>query len=254
MRDKIRVLIIDDESLARELVKKYLSDIPGIVILGECENGFDALKVIQDLKPDLLFLDIQMPKIDGFELLEVLDHKPEIIFTTAFDQYAIRAFEMNAVDYLLKPFSRERLINALEKAKHRIETPSHSNETPSQKSIEGLKQQVEEERQVIERVITRLGPKITVIPVQKIWYIEAADDYVMIYSELGNHLKEKTMKYFGEHLPPDQFIRMHRSYIVNISQIVSLELYSKDSYVAIMKSGAKLKVSAEGYKRLKEKF
>jgi two-component system LytT family response regulator len=250
MQDKIRVLIIDDESLARELVKRYLSDIPGVEILGECENGFDALKAIQELKPDLLFLDIQMPKINGFELLEVLDHKPEIIFTTAFDQYAIRAFEMNAVDYLLKPFSRERLINALEKARAKIGTPSRGMESP----VEKLQQQMAEEPKILERVITRLGSKITVIPVEKIWYIEAADDYVMIYSELGNHLKEKTMKYFEEHLPPGRFIRVHRSYIINILQIISLELYSKDSYVAVMKSGTKLKVSSEGYRRLKEKF
>jgi two-component system, LytTR family, response regulator len=258
MHDKIRVLIIDDEHLARELVRKYLSGIPAVKVLAECENGFDALKAIQELKPDLLFLDIQMPKIDGFELLEVLDPKPEIIFTTAFDQYAIRAFEMNAVDYLLKPFSKARLEQALEKAVQRIGmeslkegTPSLSGGTPS---LQNLQQQIDDEKKTIERVVTRLGSKITVIPVEKIWYIEAADDYVMIWSELGNHLKEKTMKYFEEHLPQGQFIRTHRSNIINISQVLSLQLYSKDSYIAIMKSGAKLKVSAEGYKRLKEKF
>ena len=248
MHNKIRVLIIDDEPLARELVRKYLSDNPAVEILGECENGFDALKAIQELKPELLFLDIQMPKIDGFELLEVLDPRPEIIFTTAFDQYAIRAFEMNAMDYLLKPFSKSRLEQALEKARKRIA----DNETPSQ--FNNLQQHLDDDKKSIERVVTRMGSKITVIPVEKIWYIEAADDYVMIYSELGNHLKEKTMKYFEEHLPQGQFIRTHRSNIINISQVVSLELYSKDSYVAIMKTGAKLKVSAEGYRRLKEKF
>jgi two-component system, LytTR family, response regulator len=247
MQDKIRVLIIDDEALARELVRKYLTGNPGIEILGECANGFDALKAIQELKPDLLFLDIQMPKIDGFELLEVLDPKPEIIFTTAFDQFAIRAFEMNAVDYLLKPFSKDRLEQAIEKARLRVGTPSLN-------PIQKLQQQIDDDKKTIERVVTRIGSKITVIPVEKIWYIEAADDYVMIWSELGNHLKEKTMKYFEEHLPQGQFIRTHRSHIINISQVVSLELYSKDSYLAIMKSGAKLKVSAEGYRRLREKF
>lgn len=251
MHAKIRVLIIDDEPLARELVRKYLSDIPGIEILGECENGFDALKVINEQKPDLIFLDIQMPKIDGFELLEVLDHRPEIIFTTAFDQYAIRAFEMNAVDYLLKPFSRERLKQAYEKAKLRIGTLSPGLES---RGTPALLKHLEEEKQVLERVITRLGSKITVIPVEKIWYLESADDYVMIYSEQGSHLKEKTMKYFEEHLPQGQFIRIHRSYIVNISEIKALELYSKDSYLAILKNGVKLKVSSEGYRRLREKF
>lgn len=252
MHDKIRVLIIDDESLARELVRKYLSDNPDIEILGECENGFDALKAIRELKPDLLFLDIQMPRIDGFELLEVLDPRPEIIFTTAFDQYAIRAFEMNAVDYLLKPFSKARLEQAVEKASGRIIATSVASSAGS--PLQKLQQQIDDDKKTIERVVTRMGSKITVIPVEKIWYIEATDDYVMIYSELGNHLKEKTMKYFEDHVPEGQFIRIHRSHIINISQVVSLELYSKDSYIAIMKSGAKLKVSAEGYRRLKEKF
>jgi two-component system, LytTR family, response regulator len=255
----MKVLIIDDEALARELVRKYLADIPGVEISGECENGFDALKKIQDLKPDLIFLDIQMPKIDGFELLEVLDQKPEIIFTTAFDQYAIKAFEMNAVDYLLKPFSRDRLLQALEKVRKRFEMESRSNETPSHlietpSPVEKLQDHLESDPKILERVITRLGSKITVIPVDKIWYIESADDYVMIWSELGNHLKEKTMKYFEVHLPPGQFIRIHRSYIANIAEIKSLELYSKDNYLAVMKNGQKLKVSSEGYKRLKEKF
>jgi len=154
------------------------------------------------------------------------------------------------VDYLLKPFSKARLEQALEKARVKIGTPAQG--TPA--LIGKLQQQLDEEKKNLERVVTRLGSKITVIPVDKIHYLEAADDYVMIYSELGNHLKEKTMKYFEEHLPRGQFIRTHRSYIINISQVASLELYSKDSYIAIMKSGAKLKVSAEGYRRLKEKF
>ena len=249
MQDKIRILIIDDESLARDLIKKYLSDIQNIEVIGECENGFEALKMIQEQKPDVLFLDIQMPKINGFELLEVLDRRPEIIFTTAFDQYAIKAFEMNAVDYLLKPFSKQRMLQALEKAIKG--TPARGLESPG---TPALLKHLEEEKHSLERIITRLGSKITVIPVDKIWYIEAADDYVMIHSEMGNHLKEKTMKYFEEHLPNELFIRIHRKYLVNINQIKSLELYSKDSYLAFLKTGEKLTVSAEGYRRLKEKF
>jgi two-component system, LytTR family, response regulator len=252
MSSKMKVLIVDDESLARELVRNYLKEMPDVEVLGECANGFEALKAVQELCPDLLFLDIQMPKIDGFELLEVLDPRPEIIFCTAYDQYAIRAFEMNAVDYLLKPFSRERLQQAVDKAKQRIGTPSQIVGTPS--PLENLKQHLDDDRKVLERVITRLGSKVTVIPVDRIHFLESADDYVMIHSELGSHLKERTMKYFEEHLPPDYFIRIHRSYIVNISVIKSLELYSKDSYLAILRNGEKLKVSAEGYKRLREKF
>lgn len=251
MQDKIRILIIDDEALARQLVRQYIADVPGIEVIGECENGFEALKAINDKQPDLIFLDIQMPKLDGFELLEVLDRKPGIIFTTAFDHYAIRAFEMNAVDYLLKPFSKERLLKALEKAKQRIETAPQGMESQGTPS---LLKHLEDSKELLERVITRLGSKITVIPVEKIMYLEAADDYVMIHSELGSHLKEKTMKYFEEHLPARQFIRIHRGYIVNIAEIKSLELYTKDSYLAVLKNGDKLKVSAEGYRRLKEKF
>jgi len=254
MSSKVKVLIVDDESLARDLVKNYLEGILDIEIVGECANGFEALKAIQEFQPDLLFLDIQMPKIDGFELLEVLDPRPEIIFCTAYDQYAIKAFELNAVDYLLKPFSKERLELAVEKTKQRIGTPSDSSGTPSQASIEKLKHHIDSDYKILERIITRLGTKVTVIPVDRIHYLEAADDYVMIHSELGNHLKEKTMKYFDAHLPQEQFIRIHRSYIANILEIKSLEQYSKDSYLAILRSGEKLKVSAEGYRRLREKF
>lgn len=249
MQDKTRILIIDDEPLARDLIKRYLSGVQNIEIIGECENGFEALKMIQEQKPDILFLDIQMPKINGFELLEVLDQRPEIIFTTAFDQYAIKAFEMNAVDYLLKPFSKERMLQALEKAIKG--TPTLGMESPGTPS---LLKHLDEDKKIMERVITRKGSRITVIPVDKIRFIESADDYVMIHSELGDHLKEKTMKFFEEHLPDEIFIRIHRGYIVNINEIKSIELYTKDSYLALMKSGEKLKVSAEGYRRLRERF
>jgi two-component system, LytTR family, response regulator len=250
MPDKIRVIIIDDEILARELVSNYLDGIPDVELAGECQNGFEALKMVQELKPDLLFLDIQMPKIDGFELLEVLDPKPQIIFTTAFDQYAIRAFEMNAIDYLLKPFSKARLEQSLDKARKRL--ADFSAKTGKPEPLDQLQQQIENEKKELERIITRLGSKITVIPVGKIWFLESADDYVMIHSELGNHLKEKTMKYFEEHLPADQFIRIHRSYILNLSCISNIELYEKDTHLITLKNGEKLRASAEGYKRLKE--
>lgn len=246
MQDKLRVLIVDDEALARNLVKNYLQGLPGVEIAGECENGFEALKMVQEFKPDLLFLDIQMPKLDGFELLEVLEPRPQIIFTTAFDQYAIRAFEMNAVDYLLKPFSKARLEQALEKARK-----LKADSSKPTKSIDRLSQQVEDDRKELERVITRLGPKITVIPVDRIFYLESADDYVMIHSDLGNHLKEKTMKYFEEHLPGNRFVRIHRSYIVNVSSIAGIELYEKDTHLVTLKNGEKLRASAEGYKRLR---
>jgi two-component system LytT family response regulator len=243
----VKVLIIDDEPLARDLVRNYLSDHAEIEILGECVDGYDALKSIQQWNPDLIFLDIQMPKLDGFELLEVLPEKPEIIFTTAYDQFAIKAFEMNAVDYLLKPFAKERFDAAVNKAVQRINQGQSKQNNP----VDKLKEHLESSSQVVERVVTRLGSKVTVIPVDRIWYIEAQDDYVMIYSELGNHLKEKTMKFFEQHLPSNNFIRIHRSSIISISQIAAVDQYTKDTHMVTLRCGAKLRASEEGYKRLR---
>ena len=243
----VSTIIIDDEPLARELVKRYIIDIEGINVVAECGDGFEALRQIQAFKPELLFLDIQMPKLDGFELLEVLDYNPAIIFTTAFDQFAIKAFEMNAVDYLLKPFSKERFDNAVQKAIQRIALEKSTVST----SLENLKENVQESRGIIDRVVTRLGSKVTVINVDRIWYIESADDYVMIYSELGNHLKEKTMKYFEEHLPANNFVRIHRGSIINLAQIAAIDPYTKDTHMVTLKCGAKLRASAEGYKKLR---
>lgn len=246
--EKIRVLIIDDEPPARELVKHYLSSYSDIEIAGECANGFEAIKSIQEMQPQLIFLDIQMPKISGFELLELLPDPPQIIFTTAFDEFAIRAFEMNAVDYLLKPFSSARFQQAVERARSRISEKSLESDSP----VDRLRQQLDNSTEEIDRIVVRLGSRIIIIPRDTIYYMEAQDDYVMVYSLQGNHLKEKTMKYFETHLPAKDFIRIHRSHIVNISQIVSIDLYGKDTHLVVLKCGAKLKASAEGYKRLRE--
>lgn len=243
----VSTIIIDDEPLAREIVGRYAADQKSLKVIAECGDGFEALRQIQLHKPDLLFLDIQMPKLDGFELLEVLDYSPAIIFTTAFDQFAIKAFEMNAVDYLLKPFSKERFDGAVQKAIQRISVAKTEVNT----SLVSLKESVQESRGMLDRVVTRLGSKVTVIPVDRIWYIESADDYVMIYSELGNHLKEKTMKYLEEHLPANNFVRIHRGNIINLSQISAIEPYTKDTHIVTLKCGAKLRASAEGYKKLR---
>ncbi len=246
----IRCVTVDDEPLARELLRNYLTKISDIELIAECANGFEALKSIQELDPDLVFLDIQMPKIDGFELLEVLDYKPHIIFITAFDQYAIRAFEMNAVDYLLKPFAKERLIQAIDKARQRI----NSKTTDQPNAMEDLKKHLDNQEKEIDRVVVRQGAKIIIIPVAKIFYLEAQDDYVMIYSELGRHLKEKTMKYFESALPKNSFIRVHRSHLISLSHIASVELYEKNTHLVVMKNGDKLRASQDGYKRLRELF
>jgi len=245
----IRVLIIEDETPARELIKYMLKDHPGIEVIGECADGFCGAREIKEKRPDLIFLDIQMPKLTGFELLEVLDEKPEVIFTTAFDQYAIRAFELNAVDYLLKPYSKERFDGALAKAVSRI-----GKETQEPDKVEKLVTTVTEAEGYLTRIVFRKGAGIKIIPLNLISYLASEDDYVMIYYNEGKALKPKTMKYYEDHLPPSLFMRVHRSYIVNIEQITRLEPYSKDNYVAVLKSGEKIPVSRTGYKMLREKL
>lgn len=242
--DNLKAIVIDDEPLARELIINYLKNQDRIEVIAEAENGFEALKLIHDLNPDLIFLDIQMPKINGFELLEVIDQKPAVIFTTAFDQYAIRAFEMNAIDYLLKPFSKDRLFQAIDKV---IKLTPADN----RKNLQKVEEYLNTVNKKLERIVVRQGSKIHVIALEKIWFIEAEDDYVLIHTESGKFLKDKTMKYFEEHLP-DEFIRIHRSYIVNIAQISGIEHYIKNTHLVKLKCGASLRASQEGYKRLKE--
>jgi two-component system LytT family response regulator len=244
--ENIRALIIDDEELARELIKNYLKNQSGIEVVGECENGFEGARSIAELKPDLVFLDIQMPKLNGFELLELIDTPPEIIFITAHNEFAIRAFEMNAVDYLLKPYSQDRLIAAVEKAREKILTGGEKAK------INQLIQQPLTEK--LERIVVKSGTKIKVIPVDRILYLEAQDDYIMVYTDEGKHLKQGTMKYYEDHLDPSRFIRVHRSYIVSIEQVVQLEPYAKDNYIVKMKNGTALKISRNGLKNLRDKL
>jgi two-component system LytT family response regulator len=247
MANQIKALIIDDEELARELVKNYIRNIPEIDIIGECSNGFEGIKAIQEMEPQLIFLDIQMPKLNGFEMLEILDETPEVVFITAHNQYAIKAFEMNAVDYLLKPYSADRLAEAVNKAIERIR-----HKEVKTGDIQKLVRMPLTDK--LERVVVKTGIKIRVIPVEKINYLEAQDDYVMIYTDEGKHLKQATMSFFEEHLDQNTFIRIHRSYIAKIDQVMQLEPYGKETYVAKMKNGVTLKVSKSGLKNLKQKL
>jgi|JFJP01.1.fsa_nt_gi two-component system, LytTR family, response regulator len=248
MSEKLQTLIIEDEELARNLLRSYLKDNPDIEVIGECENGFDGVKSINEKKPDLVFLDIQMPKITGFEMIELLDYKPQIIFTTAYDQYALKAFELNAIDYLLKPFSKDRLLAAIDKVKHRIQ-----NDEPLDDKLEELSN-FRPGEEFIDRVVVKDRHKIHIITVDQIRYIESLDDYVMIYTYDGRHMKQKTMKYFETNLDPKNFIRIHRSYIVQVENIAEIQQYEKESYIVILKDKdkTKLKVSKTGYKRIKE--
>lgn len=245
----IRTIIVEDEKPARDLLKAYLADSENLVLLGEYDNGFDGLKAINEAKPDVIFLDVQMPKLTGFELLEVLDHQPEVIFTTAYDQYAIQAFEQNAVDYLLKPFSKERFREAVSKLKFRLE---NKKESPDKKSgIEKIKMHLAEGDEKLHRVVIKKTGKIHVISIDDINYLEAQDDYVMIYTNEGKYLKQQTMIYFENHLDPGQFVRVHRSYIANITCIERIEPYEKTNFILILKDGSKVPVSRSGMQVLK---
>ena len=246
MSNKIRTIIIDDEQLARSITNSYLSKHPEIEIVAECSNGFDAIKKINEEKPDLIFLDIQMPKINGFEMLELLEDPPAIIFTTAYDQFAIKAFEVSAVDYLLKPFSEERFNEALKKSYNHIQDKFQQNS-----AIKNIIKQNDERIEFLERVVIKEGAKISILPVESIKWIEAQDDYVMINSEKGRFIKKKTMRYFENHLNENMFIRIHRSYIINADYIQHLEQKGKETYRLILKNGKELPVSKTGLTKLK---
>jgi len=241
----MKCVIIDDEPLARMVIKEYLQTYTDIEVVQECNDGFEGVKAIQQVQPDLIFLDIQMPKINGFEMLELIDNPPQVIFTTAFEEYAIKAFEAHAVDYLLKPFSKERFDKALQKLLS--QKGSTINPVQLEKLEEATKSPVQS-----NRIVVKDGGKIKIIPVAQIQYLEAADDYVKIHTAEGVFLKKKTMQYFEDSLHQQQYIRIHRSYIVNASLITRIDPYEKDSHIALLSNGVKLPISKAGYIKLKE--
>ena len=250
MMKKLETIIIEDEKPARDLLRAYLEEYEQMEIIGEYDNGFEGLKAVNEKKPDVIFLDVQMPKLTGFEMLEVLEHNPEVIFTTAYDQYAIQAFEQNAVDYLLKPFSRERFKEAIGKLGARFEkADKHEG---AKRNIEKIKIHLAEGEEKLHRVVIKKSGKIHVISTGNISYLEAQDDYVMIYTNDGKYLKQQTMKYFEKHLDPEQFVRVHRSYIVNVTNIERIEPYEKSNYILILKDGNKVPVSRSGMQVLKD--
>jgi two-component system LytT family response regulator len=270
----ITAIIIDDEPLARMIVVEYLQSYPEITLLQECSDGFEGIKAIQQHHPDLIFLDIQMPKINGFEMLELVEDSPAVIFTTAFDEYAIRAFEAHAVDYLLKPFSKDRFDKALRKwldqhADHQAAraaaaeatpatspadthaTPAVAPGEPTPATQQSLLDTAAESPSQQQRVVVKTGGKIKIIPLEDIHYLEAADDYVKIHTHNGAFLKNRTMGYFEKVLDPNRFVRTHRSYIINIQQVTRIDPYEKDSHLCVLSSGAQVPVSKAGYMKLK---
>ncbi len=245
---KIRAVIVDDEELARQVLREFLGKHPQIELIGECANGFEAVKMVVEQKPDLVFLDIQMPKLDGFEVLELIGSDTTVIFVTAHDNYAIRAFEVHAVDYLLKPVAAGRFDAALERAKERLSGKSQ----PATVAASDLAASARPPAHYLDRVPVRDGAKVSIIPVAKLDYVEAQDDYVALASEGKKHLKQQTIASLEAALDPARFLRIHRSYIVNLERVARVEPYAKDSHVAILTNGAQLPVSRAGYARLRE--
>lgn len=240
----MRVIIVDDEDLARQIIREYLAFSPGVQIVAECSNGFEAVKAIAELKPDLVFLDIQMPKLNGFEVLDLLDVRPGVIFVTAYDSYAIKAFEINAIDYLLKPFSRQRFEGALARA-----AAATGDDAPG--PLDQLIRDARAREAPLERILVRDGTRVHVIPARAVERIEAQDDYVAIHSGGKKYLKLERLAELESALDGKQFVRIHRSHIVNIEKVVRLETYAKDSRIVVLADGTKLPVSRAGYEKLK---
>ena len=241
---KIRALIVDDEDLARQVVREMLVPHPEVEIAAECANGFEAVRMAAELNPDLIFLDIQMPKLDGFEVLELIGEGVAVVFVTAYDEHALRAFEVHAVDYLMKPFRAERFEAALDRAKQRIggTVPFRPEELTASTRSAGT---------YAERVVVKDGTRVQIIPVSKLDYAEAQDDYVALASQGKKHLKQQTISSLEAALDPKNFVRIHRSYLVNLERVTRLEPYGKDTHVVILNDGARLPVSRSGYSRLK---
>ncbi|MFS2027153.1 LytR/AlgR family response regulator transcription factor [Massilia sp. CT11-137] len=244
----MRVIIVDDEPLARAVLREHLGLHPDVEIVGECANGFEAVKAIAELAPDLVFLDIQMPKLDGFEVVELAGAKAHYVFVTAYDQFALRAFDVHALDYLLKPFTRERLAQALAHARERLAAPA----TEGEAAMRALVSDARARHQPIERVLIRDGARVQVIPVARIDYIEAQDDYVAICSEGRQWLKNQRMAELESQLDPQAFLRVHRSYIVNLGTIARIEPTGKDGHCAVLKSGARIPISRSGYQKVRD--
>lgn len=239
---RIGALIVDDEELARHVIRELLIPHTEIKLLAECANGFEAVKAFAEHKPELVFLDVQMPKLTGFDVLELIGENACVIFTTAYDQYAMRAFEVHAVDYLLKPIGKQRFEEAVEHAKRRL-----GEKMPS---AQQLADAARPSQQFLERVVVKDGTRVTLIPIAKLDYVEAQDDYVALASQGKKHLKQQTIASLEACLDPKSFVRIHRSYIVNLERVARIEPYGKDSRLAILSDGVRLPVSRAGYARL----
>jgi two-component system, LytTR family, response regulator len=243
----LRVAIVDDEAPARLLLREYLAAEPGIDVVAECANGFEAVRAVTELKPDLVLLDVQMPKLDGFEVLELIGRETAVVFTTAHDEYALKAFEVHAVDYLLKPFGHERLHEALERARQRLATRQGAATPPP-----ALAAAARRPGAWLTRVVIRDGARVDIIPVDRIDFVEAQDDYVAVHTGERALLKDQTMGSLEAQLDPRRFVRVHRSYLLNLDRLARLEPEGRSSRTAILRDGRRVPVSRSGYARLQE--
>ena len=242
---RLRIAIVDDEDLARGVVREYLAGMADVEIVAECANGFEAVKAVSELQPDLLILDVQMPKLNGFEVLELVGRDVAVVFVTAYDQYAIRAFEVHAVDYLLKPFAAERLAAAIDRVRERL---GRGEALPvAQIAAAGQPAQGH-----TRRVLVRDGPRVHVLPVEKIEYVQAQDDYVCFRCEGKEFLKEQTLGELEKTLDPAKFVRIHRSFMLNLDRLARVELDERENRVAILSDGKRLPISRAGYARLSQ--
>jgi two-component system LytT family response regulator len=246
----MRVIIVDDEPLARAVLREHLGSHADVEIVGECANGFEAVKAIAELAPDLAFLDIQMPRLDGFEVVELAGTRTHYVFVTAYDQFALRAFDVHALDYLLKPFTRERLAQALAHARARLAAPAPAGQGDA--AIRALVSDAQARHQPLERVLIRDGARVQVLPVARIEYVEALDDYVAFYADGRTWLKNQRMAELESQLDPQAFLRVHRSYIVNLGTIARIEPTGKDGHCAVLKSGARIPISRSGYQKVRD--
>lgn len=242
------VLVVDDEAPARALLGEYLAAEPDVDVVGECANGFEALKRIEELAPDVVLLDVQMPKLDGFEVLELLESPPAVVFVTAYDEYALKAFEVHAVDYVMKPVGRERLAAAIA----RVRAQRGEGRAAARAEARALGAAARPPGRYLERLLVKDGSNVHVIPLERVDWIEAQDDYAAIRSEGRTYLKPQPLREIAAGLDPARFVRIHRSWVLNVERLARLELYAKDSRVAILEDGKELPVSRAGYGRLRE--
>lgn len=242
----LRAIIADDEELARRILREYLAAEPGIEIVAECRNGFEAVKAVNDLRPDVLFLDVQMPKLDGFEVLELVEPSVAVVFVTAFDQYAMKAFDAAAIDYLLKPFSAERFHASLARVR------AHGAAAPESPLPRDLKLAARAPDEYLDRLVVRDGPRVHVIPAARLDYAEAQDDYVALHAEGKTWLKQQTIAALESALDPRRFLRVHRSFLVSLDRIARVEPNTKDTWLAVLRDGARVPMSRAGYARFRE--